>query len=195
MTKHLGYVFLVFLSLSLGFNSVYGRNLNSRQNAKDKAAQGKRATTVKQKDGEAAAPQQATSASIKEGNPGNKTKRRTVAVLDFGDASLTDLKKNLGRQLAILLSNAFTKQGNFIVVERLQLDRVNEQVGKEQDVDRYGENPLVRIGKLLKADALVLGDITEFTATKKGKNFGIVSTSSFTAKLGLAVRLVDVRNV
>ena len=151
--------------------------------------QSKPSTTVSKP---VASPQAATTTVAKDIGSTVKRKRRTIAVLDFDDASLTDLKKNIGRQLAILLSNAFTKQGDFTVVERMQLNRVTDQVNKEQDVDRYNESPLVRIGKLLKADAIILGDITEFTATKKGKNYGITQTSSYTAKLGLAVRLVDV---
>lgn len=176
----------------LGLISTSGRNLRPSQKNKDKSTQSKPASPSKQKDEQVAAPQQITPAPLADSNPAIKTKRRTIAVLDFGDASLTILKKNLGRQLAILLSNAFTKQGDFVVVERIQLDRVTGQVDKEEDTDRFKENPLVRIGKLLKADALILGDITEFTATKKGKNFGFGSKTSYTAKLGLAVRLVDV---
>ncbi|HZG53224.1 MAG TPA: CsgG/HfaB family protein [Pyrinomonadaceae bacterium] len=192
MKKLLSYSPFLLIVFSLGLGSASGLNPALGQSEKGKSAQGKSASTNKQKDGEVAAPQQTVSSPLTAGNPVAKVKRRTIAVLDFGDASLTDLKKNLGRQLAILLSNAFTKQGDFIVVERLQLDRVTNQVNKEEDTDRFKENPLVRIGKLLKADALILGDITEFTATKKGKNFGIASKSSYTAKLGLAVRLVDI---
>ncbi len=192
MKKHLGYISFLLLSLSLGLSSAHGRNLNSAQNEKSKAPQSKPATPSKQKDTQVTTPQQTNPAVAKDSHPAAKPKRRTIAVLDFGDASLTILKKNLGRQLAILLSNAFTKQGDFIVVERIQLDRVTGQVNKEEDTDRFKENPLVRIGKLLKADALILGDITEFTATKKGKNYGIASKTSYTAKLGLAVRLVDI---
>lgn len=192
MMKRFSSSSLLLLILSLGLNLTYGGELSARQSAKAQAAQSKPATATKPKEKQATAPPQPTATVVKSTDSAPKPKRRTIAVLDFGDASLTDLKKNLGRQLAILLSNAFTKQGDFIVVERIQLDRVTGQVDKEQDVDRFNESPLVRIGKLLKADALILGDITEFTATKKGKNYGIASKTSYTAKLGLAVRLVDV---
>ncbi|HEX8634900.1 MAG TPA: CsgG/HfaB family protein [Pyrinomonadaceae bacterium] len=192
MKKLLSYLPILLIVFSLGLSSASALNPPLGQSEKGKSAQSKSASANKPKDGQVAAPPQTISSPLAVSNPVAKGKRRTIAVLDFGDASLTDLKKNLGRQLAILLSNAFTKQGDFIVVERLQLDRVTNQVNKEEDTDRYKENPLVRIGKLLKADALILGDITEFTATKKGKNFGIASKSSYTAKLGLAVRLVDI---
>lgn len=192
MRKHFGCTSFLLLVLSLCLSSAYGRTLSWGQNDKTKTSQTKPTAPAKQPDGQAVTPPQTTMAAVKDTSPAIKTKRRTIAVLDFGDASLTILKKNLGRQLAILLSNAFTKQGDFIVVERLQLDRVTDQVNKEQDTDRFNENTLVRIGKLLKADALILGDITEFTATKKGKSYGIASKTSFTAKLGLAVRLVDI---
>lgn len=191
MKKLFGYTTSLLIIFSLVQVSAYGRTLRSVQSEKSKAAS-KPAPGSKQKDEQATPPQQTAMAAVTDGNPAAKTRRRTIAVLDFGDASLTDLKKNLGRQLAILLSNEFTKQGEFVVVERIQLERVTNQVNKEEDTDRYKDNPLVRIGKLLKADALILGDITEFTATRKGANYGVVKKSSFTAKLGLAIRLVDI---
>jgi len=206
MNKHFTILWSLILTLSLSLSPVFSQKSPPAKgaNAPAKPSADRQLTRpaspsptasptqVTNEDAEVAAPQQTASVPVKEGNPGNKMKRRTIAVLDFGDASLTDLKKNLGRQLALLLSNAFTKQGNFIVVERLQLDRVTDQLSKEEDTDVYTENALVQLGRRLKADALILGDITEFTATRKTKNYGFVIKTSYTAKLGLAVRLVDV---
>lgn len=192
MKKPLDYFLFLSILFSLGLSSALARNPRPGQSEKGRVVQRKPTPVDKQKNEQVAAPKQTAPEPVADSSLANKTKRRTIAVLDFGDASLTDLKKNLGRQLAILLSNEFTRQGDFIVVERLQLDRVTTQVNKEEDADRFKENPLVRIGKLLKADALILGDITEFTATKKGKNYGVTSSTSYTAKLGLAIRLVDI---
>lgn len=120
-------------------------------------------------------------------------KKRVVVVLHFDDASLTPdfKKKEMGRQMAILLSNEFAGRGDFNVIERAAIDKVIETQDKSYD-SRFDPKLAAKIGKNWSAGIVVLGTITEYTITSNTLNYGFGKRKNTTAKVGLAVRLVDV---
>lgn len=122
-----------------------------------------------------------------------KPKKRVVVVLNFDDASLTkeNQKIEMGRQIAIKISNEFATRGDFEVVERANID----QIIKEQDTSydsRRDPKLAAKISQLMSASSVVIGSITEYTMTSKTSSVLGVMTRTITAKVGLAVRLVDV---
>ncbi len=100
MKKLLSYPTLLLTAFSMRPSSKFVLH----QTKKDKSAQSKSASTSRQKDDQVPTPPPPAPAPTTDNNPELKAKRRTVAVLDFGDARHTILKKNPGRQFAILLS-------------------------------------------------------------------------------------------
>lgn len=120
-------------------------------------------------------------------------KKKIIVVLDFDDATLgkDNEKRQMGKQIAILLSNKFNEMGDFTVVERQQLAVVFKQIDASLD-ERFDPKTAAKIGKATSASVAVLGTITEYTTKKSGTNMLIVKKATFSAKIGLAVRLVDV---
>lgn len=139
-----------------------------------------------------ATPKETPSAMKKETPPIDPDDRKKIiVVLDFDDVTLGNQKMQIGRQLAILLANEFSKNGAYTVIERQRLG----QILKEQDLtfdDRFDPVTAAKVGKALAANPVVLGTITEYTVRRKVYGFGGMGKVEFSAKLGLAIRLVDV---
>lgn len=129
--------------------------------------------------------------------------KRTVAVAPFGATShfvaefgLTDV----GGGLAAMLTGALMESGQFLVVERSQLSTVLA----EQEL---GANALatpesgVLPGRLLGAQLLIFGEVTEFSDADKGRGFGLgfslgskqlgLSPQSRSGTVAIDVRVVD----
>lgn len=123
-----------------------------------------------------------------------KPKRKIIVVLEFDDASLgsESQKRPMGRQISILLSNEFARRGNFTVIERLSIDKVLEDQNRSYN-GRYDSTQASKIGKVFSATTVVLGTITEYSTRKKSVGVGgVFGQSTYLAKVGLAIRLVDV---
>ena len=128
--------------------------------------------------------------------PVNNTapKKKTIVVLDFQDNTLGNesQKRNWGRQIAVLLSTKFSQQGNFFVIE--QQEKEQAIIKMQNDSFKEGKNRSyqARIGQLVSANIVVFGDILEYTTKKGGTTVMGVGQAKFSAKVRLAVRLVDV---
>lgn len=138
---------------------------------------------------QASAPE--TTAAVVDTKP--KSKKKVVVVLNFDDASLTaeNQKRAMGRQIAVLISNEFARRGDFDVIERDSIDKVI----KEQDGSYDSRNDpklAAQIGRNWSASSVVVGTITEYTITTKRTVILGVGKITTTAKVGLAVRLVNV---
>ncbi|MCK4463313.1 MAG: hypothetical protein KAU58_03275 [Candidatus Omnitrophica bacterium] len=122
--------------------------------------------------------------------------RKTIAVMDFENKAGAAAQWNLGSGMAEMLTTALVNSGRFIVVERQAIT----DVLTEQDFGASGRTLDVgaaKIGKILNAQVLVRGAVTEFgTRTKggggafsfKGINVGMSSSS---AHVAVNIRLYD----
>lgn len=116
----------------------------------------------------------------------------TIAVMPFefsGGSQFSGI--DVGRQITNLVTDNLVNQGNFLLVER---DLIEEIIG-EQDFGASGRvdpSRAAEIGRLLGADALILGSVTRFEFSSGGgiSAFG-VSLSSTSARVELSGRIVD----
>lgn len=107
------------------------------------------------------------------------TERKRIAVLDFDFASTsnTDFLDNWGgagpaKGVSELLTNALVKDGTYIVLERSKV----EQIIGEQNLGASGRvdaSTAAQIGKLLGADAVIIGTITKFNVEQSESGLSI----------------------
>ncbi|MBM3892267.1 MAG: hypothetical protein FJ388_24385, partial [Verrucomicrobia bacterium] len=122
--------------------------------------------------------------------------KRLVAVTRFINKSGYQGQLQLGNGLADMLTDALMRSGRFILVERQQI----QDVLREQDFAQSGRAiaaGAAEIGKLLNAQAIVIGTVTHYDehvmvgtgAIAQGGTQFQVSTA--TARLHINVRVVD----
>lgn len=100
----------------------------------------------------------------------------------YGRSLLRDSQGDpLGKQALDILTGQLVSTGRFLVFERPDL----EQIKKEQR--QFGG------GNLIGVDALVLGSITAFGRSEKGKSGFLSSTKIQLARATVNIRLADVR--
>ena len=109
-----------------------------------------------------------------------RAERKRVAVLDFDFASTSSTGYYYGwlgigpaKGVSDLLTNALVKDGTYIVLERSKV----EQILKEQNFGASGRvdaSTAAQIGKILGADAVIIGTITQFNLeqSKSGGSIG-----------------------
>ncbi|WP_172636058.1 CsgG/HfaB family protein [Synechococcus sp. PCC 6312] len=134
--------------------------------------------------------------------------RRRIAVLDFEFASTGLTGAGLGsgsaygsygpsKGVSDLLTNKLVQSGNFIVVERSQIERIiqEQNLGASGRVDAA---TAAQIGRILGVDVVILGSITKFNLEQKQSGgfggFGIavsVNESKANAIVQLTARLVS----
>lgn len=128
--------------------------------------------------------------------------KRTVAVASFfakSDFLRQYGLSDLGGGLAAMLATALVESGQFIVVERPDLSAV---LGEQE----LGANGLTtpesapRLGNLIGAQLLIMGNVTEFSESDSGRGFSVgvggrlgigVSPQSRKGVVGIDVRVVD----
>jgi curli biogenesis system outer membrane secretion channel CsgG len=101
--------------------------------------------------------------------------------------------KNLGRQLADSLQNQVVNLGTFTVVERSRVEKIMEELRLGQS-GALDPNTAAKLGRMLGADALVLGSIASVEISglpTNGYNEKGWSPKYMAARLGLSFRLVD----
>ena len=100
----------------------------------------------------------------------------------FGRSLLRDQHDDpLGKQALDILSNQLVATGRFLVFERPDMERIEE------------ENSRVGGGDLIGVDALVLGSITAFGRSTSGKTGFLSATKLQLARATVDIRLADVR--
>jgi curli biogenesis system outer membrane secretion channel CsgG len=96
--------------------------------------------------------------------------KKTIAVFDFENDSGIDGWYNIGQDFGTQLSDALLRTEKFIVLSRQDL----APVLAEQDLansDRFAKSDTAKIGKILPAQLLIKGKITEFEyKTSDSKN-------------------------
>lgn len=142
--------------------------------------------------------------------PVPREERPVIAVPDFairagsvrigghdvaGRPEAEGFERNLGSGVSDIFATEAFRSGRFVVTERDQL----VDVLREQDLGRSGRvdpESAAEAGRILGAEILVFGSVTEFGVTETGgggRVFGLFggSAETVTARVGVDVRLVD----
>jgi curli biogenesis system outer membrane secretion channel CsgG len=124
------------------------------------------------------------------------TLKKIVAVAKFENKTSWKGQVELGDGMADQLSDALMQSGQFVVMERAALKEVVE----EQDLANSGratKSQSAQTGKLVNAQILVKGVVTEFEENSAGSANGIgfggfkVGNNHAEAHVGLIIRLID----
>jgi len=122
--------------------------------------------------------------------------KKTVAVIDFSNDSGYNSLPNLGRDFSMQLSDALIQSGKFIVLSRKSLNTVMA----EQDLansNRFAKAHAARLGKIIPAQILIKGKITEFEENTSGGGQGLsihgfsLSARKSSAHVAVIIQLVD----
>ncbi len=146
-------------------------------------------------------------ASIPAATPVHAGRRKRVVVFDFDYATvmastqaLFHTNVNVGKGISDLLVRNLVEDGTYSVIERKDLDRIlNEQ--NFSNSDRANPNSAAKIGKLLGADAIIVGSVTQFGSETKDTTMGTGWSGVFGQMAGVgkkktkAVVVLDARVV
>lgn len=122
--------------------------------------------------------------------------KKTVAVFDFKNDSGYSSIVTLGQDFSTQLSDALVQSGKFIVLTRKDLDVV---MG-EQDLaasDRMAKSNTAKIGKIVPAQILIKGQITEFEENTGGGGQGLsvhgisLGMKKSSAHMAVIIQLID----
>jgi len=118
--------------------------------------------------------------------------RPRVAVLAFeNNTTLTILGNRLGFAAADEVTTQLVKTGEFAVVERTLVETLlsEQKIGQSGLVDAA---TAARIGKLLGAQAVITGSITQFSLDRKTAGIGRLAASYTEAESIVDVRMINV---
>lgn len=146
-------------------------------------------TSTKMEPTEAPASQiQQTQAQKNTLQPVAKRYKRKIAIVRFtnetnyGKALMSDQDfDRIGKQASDMLASRLIKSGNFLVFERIDMKKVQQ----EQAIS--GEGGMVGV------DAVIIGSVTEFGRSIGGKSGFLSSTKMQTARAKVDIRLVDIK--
>ncbi|MDI6783288.1 MAG: CsgG/HfaB family protein [bacterium] len=122
-----------------------------------------------------------------------------LAILEFRNTSGYAGAWHIGGGVSDMLATALFKSNKFDVIERERIALVLKEQ-KFQQTDLVDENSAVEIGKLLGADVIVTGNVTEFGTKRGGLDFdrfapqGLrgLSVKTQTVRIAMDARLIDV---
>jgi curli biogenesis system outer membrane secretion channel CsgG len=138
--------------------------------------------------------------------------KKSVAILNFdystvqsGVAAIFGTNQDVGKGIADLLVEKLVKSGQYRVIERKAIDKILAEQNFSNS-DRADSTTAAKIGRLIGADAIVMGSITQFGRDDKKTNvggsvvgsrlsrygLGGVGASKAKAVVGLSARLVSV---
>lgn len=101
---------------------------------------------------------------------------------NYGRSLLNDADLDrIGKQASDMLASRLIQSGQFVVLERPDLNKIR----KEQEI--------IGASNVVGADTLIIGSVTEFGRSVTGKAGFLSSTKMQTAKAKVDVRLVDAR--
>ncbi|OGX57387.1 MAG: hypothetical protein A2447_03700 [Omnitrophica WOR_2 bacterium RIFOXYC2_FULL_38_12] len=107
-----------------------------------------------------------------------KNVKKTVAVFDFTNDSGYKSKLDLGNDFSTQLSDALVQSNKFVVLSRKDLDVVIAEQDLAQS-DRFAKSNTAKVGKIIPAQILVKGQITEFEENTSSGGQGL-SVKGFT---------------
>lgn len=119
--------------------------------------------------------------------PSVKRYKQKIAIIRFtnetnyGKALMTDADfDRLGKQASDMLASRLVKSGNFMVFERSDLKKIQQ----EQTISG---------GALIGVDTVIVGSVTEFGRSIAGKTGFMSSTKVQTARAKVDIRLVNIK--
>ncbi len=127
--------------------------------------------------------------------PANAIRPR-VAVSSFDNRSGFSGQWHIGPGMADLMVSELVASRNFVVLERQGIDTVVDEIVRQRN-EFFRKEGRVQAGRLANAQYLVRGVITDFTQSSGGslwlrfRRF-LVGGSAYTARVGLALTIVDV---
>ena len=131
------------------------------------------------------------SAAIVLAGPSYGQQKKRVAVMNFdystvqgGVAALFGTNQDVGKGVADLIVEKMVNAGTYSVVERKALDKILSEQNFSNS-DRVDTTTAAKLGKLLGADAIVLGSITQFGRDDKSTNIGGSAVGDRLSKFGL----------
>ena len=120
--------------------------------------------------------------------PVAKRYKRKIAIVRFtnetnyGKALMSDQDfDRIGKQASDMLASRLIKSGNFLVFERIDLKKVQQ------------EQAIAGGGTLIGVDTVIIGSVTEFGRSIGGKSGFLSSTKVQTARAKVDIRLVDIK--
>ena len=138
--------------------------------------------------------------------------RKSIAILNFdystvqsGVAAIFGTNQDIGKGVADLMVEKLVKSGKYRIIERKAIDKILAEQNFSNS-DRADSTTAAKLGRLMGADAIVMGSITQFGRDDKKTNvggsvlggrlskYGVggVGASKAKAVVGLSARLVSV---
>lgn len=118
--------------------------------------------------------------------------RLSIAVLDLQNQTDFD-DPRIGRGIANMLVTALVNSDRFMVVERNS--EVIQKIVEEQALGLSGlvdPATAARVGKILGAKGVVIGEVSEFGIRKMGTFVGVGGKKTITTRVVIDARMVDV---
>ncbi len=125
-----------------------------------------------------------------------KALKKTVAVYDFSNDSGYSSQGDLGKDFSVQLQDSLIQSGQFIVLTRKDLDVVMAEQDLAQS-NRMAKSNAAQTGKIIPAQILIKGQITEFQENTSGGGQGInikgfsIGAQKSTAHMAIILQLVD----
>ncbi len=103
-------------------------------------------------------------------------------------------KGDLGGQIADAVITELVKLGRYDIVERTQMDKILDEQKVQDDEELLNDlSRLSEAARILGADLVVLGSITEAGSSKTGRGTLFVRKKDLTGRVVLDSRLIDVK--
>jgi len=142
--------------------------------------------------------------------PAQQGPKRRIAVMDFNYATVMSATQavfgtnvDIGKGITDLLIDRLVNNGTYRVIERSALDKILKEQNFSNS-DRADSNSAAKIGRVLGADTIVVGDITQFGRDDKniggagsafghlGYGLGSVGVHKAKAVVAITARMIDV---
>ena len=115
-------------------------------------------------------------------------KRVRMAVARF--SATTPVPADLGANMATMLTNALQETSCFRMLEQLNnMNDLTNELKFAKSENSNGNGP--EAGKMMSAQVIVTGEVTEYSVKSKGVSVGIVKTGSNIVKMGFVLKLVS----
>jgi curli biogenesis system outer membrane secretion channel CsgG len=126
-------------------------------------------------------------------------RKKRIAVLMFDDRSSSNFRwgryKTAGEGVMEMVITELVKTGNYMVMERSQIDAIIQEQGFQQS-GMVTEETAVAVGKLLGVELAVFGAVTEFGYSRNRKNVRVpgvnVKVGNNKATVALDLRIVSI---
>jgi len=122
--------------------------------------------------------------------------KKTVAVFDFENSVNTWGGWKIGRDFATQLTDSLVQSNKFTVLSRTELDAVLQEQNMANSY-RFSQSNSAKTGKIVPAQILIKGKITEFEESQSGGGQGLnlrgfsLNMKTSTAHIAVILQLID----